>query len=252
MKRRNLVVGMRGPDVSRVSKALVLGPGEVYTRQLGDAVLAWKYRIGLGERDVNTGMGLRAQALMFGEARRTPVEVARAKVRARFQLKRFKPAKDAAPKPGSLHIVPRSEWGARPSKYPLSHASWVGGHTWIHYTAQAGPRRTLAAECAQLRDIQAFHQGPARGWSDVGYGFLVAPSGRVFEGRGWNRVGAHCPGHNDEPSISFMLGPGEEPSVEALASARALIAKIGKPLKGHRDGFSTSCPGGPVVQALGL
>ena len=53
MKRRNLVVGMRGPDVSRVSKALVLGPGEVYTRQLGDAVLAWKYRVGLGERDVN-------------------------------------------------------------------------------------------------------------------------------------------------------------------------------------------------------
>lgn len=35
-----------------------------------------------------------------------------------------------------------------------------------------------------------------RGWDDIGYSFLIGEDGRVYEGRGWDRVGAHAPQYN--------------------------------------------------------
>ena len=36
----------------------------------------------------------------------------------------------------------------------------------------------------------------SKGWSDIGYSFLIGGDGRVYEGRGWGRVGAHTYGYN--------------------------------------------------------
>jgi N-acetylmuramoyl-L-alanine amidase len=33
-------------------------------------------------------------------------------------------------------------------------------------------------------------------WDDIGYNFLVADNGEIFQGRGWNYTGAHCKGFN--------------------------------------------------------
>ena len=34
------------------------------------------------------------------------------------------------------------------------------------------------------------------GWSDIGYNFLVGEDGNAYEGRGWDRVGAHASSYN--------------------------------------------------------
>ena len=34
------------------------------------------------------------------------------------------------------------------------------------------------------------------GWDDIGYNFLVGEDGNVYEGRGWDTVGAHAAPHN--------------------------------------------------------
>ena len=42
-------------------------------------------------------------------------------------------------------------------------------------------------------------------WSDIGYSFLIGGDGRVYEGRGWKRVGAHTGGYNSVGyGVSFI------------------------------------------------
>ena len=49
----------------------------------------------------------------------------------------------------------------------------------------------------RVKTIQDFHQND-RGWVDIGYHFLVGENGKVYQGRGWNRQGAHSTGWNDD------------------------------------------------------
>lgn len=112
--------------------------------------------------------------------------------------------------------------------------------------------RTKAAERRAMREIQAFHQR-GRGWSDIGYWVICFRSGRVYEGRG-QYVAAHCPGHNTEPSVALagdyttMLPTDRQHVAVALLKAHIAAGR----LKGHRDGFPTSCPGDAAYHAFGL
>ena len=52
-------------------------------------------------------------------------------------------------------------------------------------------------ECAAwVRSIQDYHMDDNE-WSDIGYSFLTCGDGKIYEGRGWNTVGAHTRGYND-------------------------------------------------------
>lgn len=146
----------------------------------------------------------------------------------------------------SVDIISRSEWGAKPwngspAYVPLSRRTaffihYDGGNE-IHYTGNRVPQ---AIERAHL----------AQGWAGVGYNFVVDQDGRIFEGRGWTKQGAHCPGHNVTGlGVQIAIGGDQKPSTKALAAARALYdeacRRTGRKLakKGHRDGFATACPG---------
>jgi hypothetical protein len=112
-------------------------------------------------------------------------------------------------------------------------------------------KQTVAAEKKAMREIQRFHQGKSRGWADIGYAYVVFPSGRIYEGRG-KHVGAHCPGHNSEPSCAFAgdyskVAPTER-AVRAFDELRKQLRMVG--WRGHRDGFPTSCPGDALYGAL--
>lgn len=50
---------------------------------------------------------------------------------------------------------------------------------------------TSQAECTfRVRLIQTFHI-ESKNFSDIGYNFLVGGDGSAYEGRGWNKQGAH-------------------------------------------------------------
>lgn len=146
----------------------------------------------------------------------------------------------------TLEIITRAGWRAEPPK-ARTPVRWPSGVTlWVHHSD--GPNMPTTAtreqEAATVREIQAFHQGPQRGWNDIGYAFLVAPSGRLYEGRG-EAIAAHCPGHNHEPSVCML---GDYATVAPSDAIHVAIYRLADLLRagdlaGHREGFPTSCPG---------
>ena len=91
------------------------------------------------------------------------------------------------------------------------------------------------------------------GWDDIGYNFLIGADGRVFEARGWNRVGAHTKGWNDVAIAFSVMGNymDHNPSAAAIDAVQKMIGcavKLNKltpnfVMYGHRDVGNTSCPG---------
>lgn len=152
----------------------------------------------------------------------------------------------------SVSIIPRSTWGAAPPKN-RSTVSWTGRTAlWVHHSEGTAPPDNPISERAVVRGIQSFHQGPSRGWADIGYGYLVAPSGRIYEGRGYGVSAAHCPGHNDEPSVCLLGSYSKiEPTTAQKNAVWALADHLGlAELAGHREGYSTSCPGDAAMRTL--
>lgn len=153
----------------------------------------------------------------------------------------------------TIPIITRAEWGARPPVGgSLATCSWDRNTIWVHHSEGAAPAPDPAAERAAVRGIQSFHQGPQRKWIDIGYGYLVAPSGRIYEGRGYQKWAAHCPGHNDEPSVCLLGNYSIAVPTDAQRRAVwALADWLGMgDLNGHREGYSTSCPGDAAMRAL--
>lgn len=142
-------------------------------------------------------------------------------------------------------ITSRKAWSARAprNRYTVTWAQRT--EFFVHHTA--GPKTQT------IQQIQAFHMGPSRGWSDIGYGHLVDADGRIYEGRGWLVVGAHCPGHNRSGESVAYIGD-DDPTPAAKRSIRWLYdeacRRAGKKLKmlGHGQRYATSCPG-PKLQA---
>ena len=142
-----------------------------------------------------------------------------------------------------MRVVSRREWGAKPAKAttPLQPAR-VTMFVLHHTTGSYRGARTV-------RQIQAFHQGPERGWSDVGYNFLIGDDGTVYEGRGWGFVGAHARGENSRSIGVAYVGDGSRPVPDA--AKRAILELLGEAEDrfgslrqvGHRDVGATSCPG---------
>lgn len=138
-----------------------------------------------------------------------------------------------------------------------------------HIVHHAAGSNTNTNYTQVVRDIYLFHT-EVNGWSDIGYNFLVAQDGTIYEGRDpgpnlteFGVIGAHFCGKNTGTLGVSMLGNYEtaQPPSAALASLRALLAfsfeqlgidpeglstHRGDPLNhlsGHRDGCSTLCPG---------
>ncbi|MGW4426442.1 peptidoglycan recognition protein family protein [Streptosporangium sp. NPDC004631] len=147
-----------------------------------------------------------------------------------------------------MRFVNRAALGWGPC--PASSATLTQGLV-IHYDGsdQGLAGRAHSMCLAYWRRTRSFHTGPARGWADIGYSFGCCPHGFVFEGRGLDRVQAAQPGGNSSwYSCTLMSGPGEDPTPEQVDAVRQLRAwlmskGVGPAVKGHRDFYSTSCPG---------
>nr|QHA25242.1 peptidoglycan recognition protein SC2 [Physocyclus mexicanus] len=158
---------------------------------------------------------------------------------------------------GCPEIVDRKAWGARPSTNPKSMSTPVD-HVFIHHTE--GAECTTKDKCIEtMKQIQNYHMN-SRKYADIGYSFLVGGDGRIYEGRGWNKVGAHTYGYNSRAiAISFM-GNYEKtaPSETMLNAAKKLIdcgvskgfIKKERQIHGHKDANCTTCPGESLYNAI--
>lgn len=148
-------------------------------------------------------------------------------------------------------IIPRSEWGfdgwlkgeAPPKIDPAERDEFF-----THYNGGATGYKTGTGP---VKAVHASHK--ANGWAGIGYGFLITVDGKIYEGRGFNHVGAHCPDHNRRGhSSQIYIGKGEHLTEAAVISQRWLYDQArkvsGRSLakRGHRDGVATECPGAPA------
>ena len=155
-----------------------------------------------------------------------------------------------------MTYISRAEWGAIPPlggsrlALPLRH---VIIHTWAMPATGRVPM-TQAQGAAWMRSVQSGHRN-ARGFTDIGYSWCVDPMGRVYEGRGWGRSGAHTVGANRTGHAIAFFGHGDQqPATEAQwMGARQVILdglQVGAIpsnwlISGHRDwpNAGKTCPG---------
>lgn len=168
------------------------------------------------------------------------------------------------PKP---QIYSRAQWGANEAMRDASSLRYFEVHAgFVHHTVNAN-NYTADQVPGIIRSIYAYHT-QTRGWSDVGYNFLVDRFGRIWEGRfgGVDRpvVGAHTSGYNDYAFAMSAIGNFEtaQPSSSMLAAYGKLMGwklslhgiaagdtsqRVGDAtfpaINGHRDAGSTACPG---------
>ncbi|GIH91924.1 N-acetylmuramoyl-L-alanine amidase [Planobispora siamensis] len=156
-----------------------------------------------------------------------------------------------------IDLIPRADWGARAPRGDYSRLSSTRGVK-IHYTGgRVDPaivddhRRCAAA----VRGIQNGHMD-GNGWMDIGYTACVCPHRCVFVGRGPGRVpAANGSGLNSgHYAVLGLVGnsgliiPPNDMLLGILDAIDWLREKggAGDQIKGHRDGYATSCPGEPL------
>jgi len=168
---------------------------------------------------------------------------------------------------GQPAIFTRSQWGADETMRDhdfLQYGQVSGGI--VHHTVNANDYRPEDVPSI-IRGIYAYHTR-SKGWSDIGYNFLVDRFGRIWEGRygGVTRpvVGAHTVGYNGDTFAASAIGNYEtaRPSAAMLDSLARLFAwklslhgitadsprqRVGDAffaaISGHRDAGTTVCPG---------
>jgi len=126
----------------------------------------------------------------------------------------------------------------------------------VHCTATRPDWSANESNAWKVAQVRKWHVQD-RGWSDIGYHYLIHRDGLISKGRPLEKVGAHVKGHNSNSiGISLFGGFGgaaddqfEEHFTEAQAkSLRELIAKLQEQLpkiekiSGHSEYANKACP----------
>lgn len=115
----------------------------------------------------------------------------------------------------------------------------------------------------QVREIKRWHT-EERGWSDIGYHYLISREGTVRKGRPIDRTGAHTRGHNKgSVGICLIGGHGGAKTDKFLdhftnaqwnklhALLNDLEAKHGKlAIHGHNEFAAKGCPSFDVQKEI--
>jgi hypothetical protein len=181
-----------------------------------------------------------------------------------------------------MQIISRKAWGARRPRCRTPQDPRNVRELFIHWPGQPGIARESitdhdddwcalpdhlidaaaritgpAAEAAWMREIQAFHMGPDRGWCDFAYSFAVFKSGRIYRGRGFYNLPAGQEGHNTGTvAVVCVLGTADahvpEPMAHALKDlvhwAETRRAHRELAVRPHRSVNQTTCPGDALAR----
>ena len=117
----------------------------------------------------------------------------------------------------------------------------------LHCTATPEGRLT------SVKDIRSWHK--ARGFSDIGYHYIVHIDGSISKGRPEEKQGAHVKGHNkDSIGIAYVGGidkntfqPLDTRTEKQKSSLHEIIMNLMKDypdatLHGHNEFSSKACP----------
>lgn len=111
---------------------------------------------------------------------------------------------------------------------------------------------TEAGKDFKAKDIDRWHK--AKGWTGIGYNYVVDLDGTVEQGRDLDKAGAHTSGHNvDTVGICYIGGlKGGKAADTRTEAQRTAIERLIKSLKvcfptirkvsGHRDYAAKACP----------
>jgi hypothetical protein len=169
------------------------------------------------------------------------------------------------PSSGAI-VLPRSSWTSNPSP---ALPSLTPRRITMHHTALSGfpaVTATQSQEAVRMRLIWNSHVN-GNGWSDIGYHFIIMPSGRIYEGRSERLRGSHDL-VNDGLGIAFDgIHTSATISTQQFQAAVALctllcrrygfrdpVTPVPTPtadfgtrnlplICGHRDRVATACPG---------
>lgn len=155
-----------------------------------------------------------------------------------------------------MDFVRRADWGA-PAVSPAAYIGSTRGVK-VHYLGTAYSSRSHDKCDDYVRQIRASHLANTKeNYSDIAYNHLVCEHGTVFEGRGAHkRTGANGNRELNEQdyAVCALLGSSglTKPTDAMLHGIRDAIehlrehGRAGTWIGGHKDGYNTSCPGGPL------
>lgn len=161
-----------------------------------------------------------------------------------------------------LAVQPRSAWNAHaPDRGNVEPMGPVRRVT-IHHSAMYF-RDTRPTTCgAQIQMIQRDHMNN-RNYGDIGYHYVIDPSGRIWEGRELRYQGAHASGNNNVGNIgicllgNFVRGKkGQGPTDAQVQAMRRLVGTMMQryhfgpdAVFCHSDFKATDCPG-PLMEPV--
>ncbi|MEZ7005659.1 peptidoglycan-binding protein [Streptomyces sp. AD55] len=156
-----------------------------------------------------------------------------------------------------MKLVTRKDLGWPASAAP-AQASAKGVK--VHYEGTAVSKRLLDDHAACIAEWQAIRKShlanKKENYSDVAYNYAACPHGYLLEGRGiGKRTGANGNQALNQAHYAIVGLVGSsgltEPTdamLDAIRDGIDLLRKngAGSEVKGHRDGYATACPGGPL------
>lgn len=146
-------------------------------------------------------------------------------------------------------IVGQLTWNAlkKAEKGELKKSSRIINEIIIHCTA------TPEGKDYTVDTIRQWHR--QRGFSDVGYHYIIHPNGQIDDGRDVNVAGAHCSGHNSHSIgiayIGGMTADNKSAKDTRTDEQRTAIKRLLRALRsiypkakihGHRDFAAKACP----------
>jgi hypothetical protein len=228
--------------------------GARYTVADGDTLLSISARFDVPENDIYAANHLHTRQLNVGESLIIPGVTELPPMNAPATAVA---APTVAEPSDTSWYIPRSSWSSEhidtSNILPMTHIFRIT----IHHSGDEGD---IVGDPEQmLRHFEHIHTHN-KGWACIGYHFIIAPDGRIFEGRPLKYQGAHATGDNNIGNIGIcLIGDFDRIHVPAVQKA-ALLATLDRlteqygidkhQIFGHREFKPTDCPGRYLMAVL--
>lgn len=127
----------------------------------------------------------------------------------------------------------------------------------IHCTATRPEWWAGKSPAEKVAEVRRWHTRD-RGWSDIGYHYLIDRDGTVMSGRPVTRIGAHVQGHNtgtigvslfgghgsaETDDFSDNFTPAQEAALRRLLDELQARFPAVRKISGHNEYAAKACPG---------